>query len=71
MDMVSVYLCPLGAFLAGLVFFWMMKKEVAVGEAQQGDPKPVPKWFHSAGKYVYVPLTLACFILGILYGGIG
>ena len=71
MDMVSIYLCPLGAFLAGLMFFWMMKKDTAVAAAQEGSEKPIQSWFHSAGKYAYVPLTLACFILGILYGGIG
>ncbi len=71
MDMVSIYLCPLGAFTAGFMFFWIMKKETAVAAAQEGDPKPIHSWFYSAGKYVYVPLTLICFVLGIAYGGIG
>ena len=71
MDMVSIYLCPLGAFTAGFMFFWIMKKDTALAAVQEGDSKPVMKWFHSFGKYVYVPLTLACFVLGIAYGGIG
>ena len=71
MDMVSIYLCPLGAFTAGFMYFWIMKKETALAAVQEGDPKPIMKWFHPFGKYVFVPLTLACFILGILYGGIG
>ena len=28
------------------------------------------KWFHPFGKYVFVPLCLLCFILGIAFGGI-
>lgn len=71
MDMVSIYLCPLGAFAAGVMYFWIMKKETALAAVQEGDSKPIMKWFHSFGKYVFVPLALACFILGIAFGGIG
>ena len=71
MDMVSIYLCPLGAFTAGFMYFWIMKKETALEAVQEGDSKPIMSWFHSVGKWVYVPLTLICFILGIAYGGIG
>ena len=61
MDMVSIYLCPLGAFTAGIMFFWVMK----------GDDKPLMKWFYPFGRYVFVPLCLLCFVLGIAMGGIG
>lgn len=71
MDMVSIYLCPLGAFTAGVMFFWIMKKETALEAVQEGMDTPIMPWFHSFGKYVFVVLTLACFILGIRYGGIG
>ena len=71
MDMVSIYLCPLGAFTAGFMFFWIMKKDTALAAAQEGSAKPLMKWFYPFGKYVFVPLTLACFVLGIAFGGIG
>ena len=71
MDMVSIYLCPLGALTAGIMFFWIMKKDTALAAVQEGDPKPVMHWFLSFGKYVFVPLCAACFILGIVFGGIG
>ena len=71
MDMVSIYLCPLGALTAGIMFFWIMKKDTALAAVQEGDPKPVMRWFLSFGKYVFVPLCAACFILGIVFGGIG
>ena len=71
MDMVSIYLCPLGALTAGIMFFWIMKKETALGAAQLGSDKPVMKWFLPFGKYVFVPLCVACFVLGIWWGGIG
>ena len=71
MDMVSIYLCPLGAFTAGLMYFWIMKKETTLAAVEEGYGKPIMKWFHGVGKWVYVPLCLLCFILGIAYGGIG
>lgn len=71
MDMVSIYLCPLGALTAGIMFFWIMKKDTALAAVQEGDPKPVMPWFLSFGKYVFVPLCAVCFILGIVFGGIG
>ncbi len=71
MDMVSIYLCPLGAFTAGFMFFWVMKKDTAIEAVQLGSEKPIMKWFYSFGKYVFVPLCLLCFVLGIGFGGIG
>lgn len=71
MDMVSIYLCPLGAASAGIMYFWVMKKETALEAVQEGDPHPIMAWFHGFGKYVFVPLCLLCFVLGIAYGGIG
>lgn len=71
MDVVSIYLCPLGAATAGFMYFWVMKKETALEAVQEGDPKPIMKWFHPFGKYVFVPLCLLCFALGIALGGIG
>ena len=71
MDMVSIYLCPLGAFAAGFMYFWIMKKQTALEAVQQGDDQPVMNWLHGVGKWIYVPLTVACFLLGILCGGIG
>ena len=71
MDVVSIYICPLGALLAGIMFFWIMKKDTALAAVQEGDPKPVMSWFLPFGKYVFVPLCAACFILGIAFGGIG
>ena len=71
MDMVSIYILPLGAFAAGVMFFWVMKKETALAAVQQGSKSPAPKWFMPFGKFVFVPLCILCFVLGIAMGGIG
>ena len=71
MDIVSIYILPLGAVAAGIMFFWVMKKKDALAAAQLGSDKPIMKWFMPFGKYVFVPLCIACFVLGIWWGGIG
>lgn len=71
MDVVSIYICPLGAMLAGIMFFWVLKKESALGSVNEGAKKPIGSWFYPLGKYIYVPLALIALILGAKYGGIG
>jgi len=71
MDMISIYVCPFGALLAGFMFFWVMKKETALEAVNQGGKKPVGAWFHPFGKFVYVPLCIVALVAGAILGGIG
>ena len=71
MDAVSIYICPLGAMLAAIMFFWVAGKKFAVDAVNAGADKPVGKWFVPLGKYVLVPLSLVALIAGALLGGIG
>jgi len=71
MDMVSIYICPFGAALAGIMFFWVMKKETALEAVNLGSDKKIGAWFHPFGKWVYVPLCIIALIAGAALGGIG
>ena len=71
MDVVSIYICPLGAMLAGIMFFWVLKKETALNAVNDGAKKPVGNGFHFLGKYIYCVLALLALILGAIFGGIG
>ena len=71
MDVVSIYICPLGAMLAGIMFFWIYKKEHALDAVNEGGKKKIGNWFYPLGKYIYVPLALLALVLGAMYGGIG
>ena len=73
MDIVSIYICPLGALLAGVMFFWVLKKETALVAVNEGVSKgrKMGSRFHSVGKYVYCLLALIALIAGAVYGGIG
>lgn len=72
MDVVSIYICPLGALLAAIMFFWVVKKDVALSEVNRGTgDKPVPKIFYPLGKYVYILCAIIALVAGAILGGIG
>ncbi|MBO5460720.1 MAG: sodium-dependent transporter [Ruminococcus sp.] len=71
MDVVSIYIIPLGALLAAIMFFWVCPKGFAREQVQMGREKKLGSWFEVLTKYVFVGLTIVVYILGILYGGIG
>ena len=71
MDIVSIYIIPLGALLAGIMFFWVCGKGFSREQAQIGREKTIGSWFEPMTKYVFCGATILVYILGILYGGIG
>ncbi len=71
MDAVSIYICPLGALLAAVMFFWVLKKKSALDAVNEGAKKPIGNWFYPLGKYVFVVCTVIVLIAGAFYGGIG
>ena len=58
MDVVSIYIIPIGATLGALSWFWVMKKDQLLGEINKGTAKAHGTLWHSAGRYLYVPCTL-------------
>ncbi|HWP51628.1 MAG TPA: sodium-dependent transporter [Clostridia bacterium] len=71
MDVVSIYICPLGALLAGIMFFWVAGKKFVQESVNQGAKKPIGSWFYPMGKYVYCACALIALIAGAFLGGIG
>ena len=65
MDIVSIYIIPIGATLGAFSWFWVMKKEDLLDEINKGTPRPHGTLWHSAGRYLYVPcaLILCCVAL--------
>lgn len=71
MDFVSIYVCPLGALLAAIMFLWVAKKKYAIDAVSQGINKPLGGWYYPLAKYVYVTATLVALVAGAILGGIG
>jgi len=71
MDVISIFIIPLGALLAGFMFFWVFGSKFARKEAQEGCKKKIGTWFEPTSKYLFCGLTVIVYILGIFFGGIG
>ncbi len=71
MDAVSIYICPLGAMLAGIMFFWVAGDDFALSAVNQGKERPIGRWFLPLGRFVLVPAAAIALIAGAILGGIG
>ena len=54
MDIVSIYIIPIGATLGAVSWFWVMKKEDLLSEINKGAAKPHGTPWYIAGRYAYV-----------------
>ena len=71
MDFVSIYVCPLGAGLAGIMFAWVWGKKAVEEAVSLGRKRPVGKWFYPLYKYGFCILTMVVLVAGAVFGGIG
>jgi len=65
MDIVSIYIIPIGATLGAFSWFWIMKKEDLLDEINKDTDKPHGSLWYNAGKFLYVPcaIILCCVAL--------
>ena len=54
MDIVSIYIIPIGATLGAISWFWIMKKDELMGEINKGSLRKRGSVWYGAGRYVYV-----------------
>ena len=71
MDVLSIYICPLGAGLAAIMFFWVLGKKYVEEQVNTGREKPFHSKYFALCKFVFCPVCFLVLILGILMGGIG
>lgn len=71
MDVCSIYICPLGAMLAAIMFFWVCRKEFVLEQVNLARSKSLGGWFYPMAKYVFCGVTILVLILGATIGSIG
>lgn len=71
MDVVSIYICPLGAGIAGIMFFWVLGKAFVEKEVNKGRKEPLGGWFYPLGKYGFCGICILVLLVGAAVGGIG
>ena len=58
MDIVSIYIIPIGATLGAVSWFWVMRREDLMDEVGRGAKRaPGTLWYY-AGRYLYVPCAI-------------
>ena len=71
MDFVTIIIVPFGALLGAVSIYYILGKGEIEKELNIGRKKPLSNAFSILARYVYVPLTIIIFILGLIYKGIG
>ena len=66
MDIVSIYIIPLGALIAAVIFFWVCRPEFIRSQLQLGHDKPVSELYIALGKYLFCGLTALVYVLEII-----
>ena len=65
MDIVSIYIIPIGATLGAISWFWIMKKEDLLEEINKGASSPHGwLWYHT-GRFLYVFCALVLCLVAL------
>lgn len=63
MDLVSIYIIPMGATLGAFSWFWIMDKNALINEINTGSKTKYTKTWYYFGKFIYVPMAaILCFV---------
>jgi NSS family neurotransmitter:Na+ symporter len=62
-DLITVYLLPVGAAVAAVLFFWVFGMERARAEVNLGAERPVGAWWNPVAKYLFVGVAIV--IIGL------
>lgn len=71
MDFITIIVVPFGAVLGAISIYYILGFGEIKKEMETGRMKPLGGYFGKIAKYIYVPLVVIVFVLGLLYGGIG
>ena len=67
MDLVSIYIIPIGATLGAVTWFYVVKKEDLLAAVNLGTAKPHGMGWYALGRYVYVPLAIVLCAVALIF----
>lgn len=65
MDIISIYIIPIGATLGALSWFWIMGKKELLQAINLGAHRPKGNLWYMTGKFLYVPCALILCIVAL------
>ncbi len=66
MDIVSIYIIPIGATLGAVSWFWVMPREELMDEICRGSGRGAGRLWYSIGRYLYVPCAAILCAVALL-----
>ena len=67
MDIISIYIIPIGAMIGAVTWFWIMKKDILVAEINKGSKKKYGDSWYKLGKFVYTPIAVILCIIALVF----
>ena len=72
MDVITIYIVPIGAILGAVMVYWVLGLPTIKGELMTGRDKPLSRAFDPLAKYVYIFLAALVVLFSFtIPGGIG
>ena len=65
MDLVSIYIIPIGATLGAVSWFYIMKKDAILDAVNLGSKKTRGSLWYSVGRYLYVPFAMILCVIAL------
>ena len=65
MDLVSIYIIPIGATLGAISWFYVMKKDRILEAVNLGSKKNRSTLWYSVGRYLYVPFAVILCVIAL------
>ncbi len=65
MDIVSIYIIPIGATLGAISWFWIMRKQDLLDEINKGTAKPHGSLWYNLGRFGYVLCSLILCLVAL------
>ena len=67
MDIISIYIIPIGASIGAVTWFYILAKDKLIGEINQGASKKYGQTWYKIGKYIYTPIAIILCLIALIF----
>lgn len=67
MDIVSIYIIPIGASIGAITWFYVLQKDKLLAEINLSAKRNYGQKWYKIGKYIYVPIAITITILALVF----
>ncbi len=67
MDIISIYIIPIGASIGAVTWFYVLGKDKLLGEINQGSSKIYGDSWYKIGKYIYTPIAIILCLIALVF----